>query len=115
MNWNSARPTGPQRGTEVRRGLTKEHLRRRTQPNTCVSLWKFTLNSTPEPSKFPSTLEPIKQETESQAVETRNTGSTPSYSSDVELLLKSGHYRPQPKLRTDPTQPYPSKDHAGQG
>ena len=91
-NCNSAQPTGPQRGTEVRKGLTKEEPRLRTQPNTCVSLRKFTSNSTPEPSKFPSTLEPIKQETESQAVETRNTGSTPSYLSDVELKVGTiGH------------------------
>ena len=91
-NRNSARPTGPQRGTEVRRGLTKEDPRLRTQPNTCVSLWKFMSNITPEPLKFPSTLKPIKQETESQAVETRNIGSTPSYSSDVELKVGTiGH------------------------
>ena len=91
-NCNRARPTGPQRGTEVHRGLTKEDLRLRTQPNTCVSLRKFTSNSTPEPSKFPSTLEPIKQEMESQAVETQNTGSTPSYLSDMELKVGTiGH------------------------
>ena len=86
-NWNNAQPTGPQRGTEVRKGLTKEDLRLRTQTNACVSLWKFTSNSTLEPSKLPSTLEPIKQETESQAVEKRNIGSTTSYLSDVELKV----------------------------
>ena len=34
----------PARGTEVRRGLTKELTRCRTQPNTCVALMKLTLN-----------------------------------------------------------------------
>ena len=83
MNCNSVQPTGPHRGMEVCKGLTKEKLCLRTQTNTCVALQKFKSNST---------LEPIKQETKSQAVETQNAGSTPSYLSDMELKVGTiGH------------------------